>query len=49
MASGSSWNCYRGEVNDVDNASDDKSFKYKTKIIGKTEARPTTRLRSTWK
>ena len=34
-------NNYRNEINNVDgNASDGKSFKYKTKIIGKTEAGP---------
>ena len=32
MISGNLWNYYRDEINDVaDNASDDKSFKYKTK------------------
>ena len=37
MTSGSLWNYYRGEIDDADdNASDDKSFKYKTKIVGKT-------------
>ena len=41
MTSGSLWYYYRDEINDVDdNAWDGKSFKYKTKIIGKTEARP---------
>ena len=36
MTSGSLWNYYRGEMVDVnDNASDDKSFKYQTKIVGK--------------
>ena len=35
------WNYYRDEIDDVDdNASDGKSCKYKTKIIGKTEAGP---------
>ena len=35
-------NYYRDEIGDVDNdASDNKSSKYKTKIIGKTEASPT--------
>ena len=33
MTSGGLWNYYREEINDVDNnASDGKSFKYKTKI-----------------
>ena len=37
MTWGSLWNYYRHEIDDVDdNASDDKSFKYETKIIGKT-------------
>ena len=41
MTSGSLWNYYREEVDDVyDNAPDGKPFKYKAKIIGKTEARP---------
>ena len=41
MKSGSLWNYYRDEVNNVkDNASHGKSFKYNTKITGKTEARP---------
>ena len=38
MSSGSLWNCYRGSINDVNgNASEGKSFEYKTKIkiIGK--------------
>ena len=40
MTSGSLWNYYRGKIDDVDNNdSDGKSFKYKTKIIEKTEAR----------
>ena len=35
---GSLWNCHRDEIDDVDdNASDSKSFKYKTKIVGKTQ------------
>ena len=38
---GSLRNCYKDKINYFDkNASDSKSFKYKTKIIGKTEARP---------
>ena len=37
MISGSLWNYYRDEIDDVDdNASDGKSIEYKTKIIGKT-------------
>ena len=41
MTSGSLWNYYRDEIGDVDdNVSDCKSFKYKTKIVGKTPARP---------
>ena len=37
ITSGSLWNYYRDEIDDVDyNASDGKSFKYKTKIVGKT-------------
>ena len=41
MTSGGLWNYYREEIDDADDkASDGKSFKYKTKLIGKTEARP---------
>ena len=41
MTSGILWNYYRDEIDHVDNdASNSKSFKYKTKIIGKTEAKP---------
>ena len=41
MTSESLWNYFRDEIDNIDdNASDDKSFKYKTKIIGKTEERP---------
>ena len=41
MTSGSLWNYYRDEIDDADdNASVGGSFKYKTKIIRKTEARP---------
>ena len=37
MSSGSLWNYYRDEVDDVDdNAPHGKSFNYKTKILGKT-------------
>ena len=40
MKSGSLWN-YRHETDDVnDNASDGRSFTYKTKILGKTSERP---------
>ena len=40
MTSGSLWNYYRDEIDGVDdNASDDKSFKYKTKIVGKSPER----------
>ena len=40
MTAGSLWNYYGDKIDDVDdNASDCKSFKYKTKIR-KTEARP---------
>ena len=39
--SGSLWNYYRDEIDDTDdNASDVKSIKYKTKIVGKTPERP---------
>ena len=41
MTSGSLWNFYRDEIDDVDdNASDGKLFNYKTKIVGKTPRRP---------
>ena len=41
VTSGSLWNYYRDEIDNVDdNASDSKSFKYKTKIVGKTSRRP---------
>ena len=41
MMSESLWNCFREEIDDVDNnASGDKSFKYKIKIIEKTRAWP---------
>ena len=41
MTSGSLWNYYRDKIDDViDNASDGKSFKYKTKVVGKTLGRP---------
>ena len=41
MTSGSLWNYYRDEIDDVDdNASNGKSLKYKTRIVGKTPQRP---------
>ena len=41
MTSGSLWNHYRDKTNDIDdNASDDKSFIYKTKIVGSTPEKP---------
>ena len=41
MTSGSLWNYYKHEIDDVDdNASDGKSFRYKTKIVGNTQERP---------
>ena len=41
MTSGSLWNYYRVEIDYVDdNASDGKSFEYKTTILGKTSRRP---------
>ena len=41
MTSGRLWNYYREETDDVDdNASDGKSFEYKTKMEGKTLQRP---------
>ena len=41
ITSGTLWNYYRDEIDDVDdNASDGKSFKYKTKIVAKTSERP---------
>ena len=41
MTSGSIWNSYRNEIDDVDdNTSDGKSFEYKTKIVGNTPALP---------
>ena len=37
-----SWNYYIDEIDDVDgNASDGKSFEYKTKIVRKSPQRPT--------
>ena len=39
--SGSLWNYYRDEIDDVDdNASDGKLFEYKTKLVGNTPERP---------
>ena len=44
MTSKSLWNYYRVKIDDVDdNASDGKSFIYKTKIVGKTPERPAQR------
>ena len=40
ITSGSLWNYYRDEIDDVDDASEDKPFKYKAKITGKTEVQP---------
>ena len=41
MTSGSLWNYYRDEIDDIDdNALDSKSFKYKTKIVGTTPEQP---------
>ena len=41
MTSRSLWNHYRDEIDHInDNASDDKSFKYKTETVGKTLAQP---------
>ena len=41
MTSGSLWNYYRDEIDDVgDNASNGKPFKYKSKIVGKTPEIP---------
>ena len=41
MASGGLWNYCRGKIDYVDdNASDGKSFEYKTKIVGNTPERP---------
>ena len=41
LASGSLWNYYRYEIDDADdNASDGKSFEYKTKIVENTPERP---------
>ena len=41
MTSGSLWNYYRDEIDGVDdNASQDKSLEYKTKVTGKTSERP---------
>ena len=41
MTSESSWSYFRDKTDNInDNASDGKSFKYKTKIIGKAPAQP---------
>ena len=43
MTSGSLCNCYRDEIDDVDdNASDSKSFEYNTKIVVKTSKNTST-------
>ena len=43
MTSGNLWNYYRDEIEDVDNnAPDGKSFKYKTKIVGKKPTKTST-------
>ena len=42
MASGSLWNYYRDEIDDVDDNA--KLFRYKTKIVGKTPRRPAQQL-----
>ena len=39
MTSGSLWNYYRDEIDDVDDVSDGKSFEYKT-IVGNIPERP---------
>ena len=40
ITSGSLWNYYRDKIDDADdNASDGKSFKWKTKIVGKISER----------
>ena len=42
MTSGSLWNYYRDEIDDVDdNASDVKSLEYRTKIKGNTSKQET--------
>ena len=41
VTTGRLWNYYRNEIDNInDNTSDGKSFKYKTKILGKTPERP---------
>ena len=41
MTSGSLWNYYRDEIDDIDDdASDGRSFKDKTRIVGKSPKRP---------
>ena len=41
MTSGSLWNYYRNEIDDIDDdASDGRSFKDKTRIVGKSPKRP---------
>ena len=53
MESGSLWNCYSDKIDDVnDNATDGKSFKYKTNFVRKisTKRRTTTTVttKSIW-
>ena len=40
MTSGSLWNYYRDEIDNVEDVSDGKSFSYKIKIVGNTPERP---------
>ena len=41
MASGSLWDCYRDEIDNIDdNTSNDKSFKCKSKIVAKIPETP---------
>ena len=41
MTSSSLWNCYRDGIDHMDNnASDSKSFKCKSKIVGETPKKP---------
>ena len=47
MRSGSLWNYYRDEIDDVnDNASDGKSFKYRAKTVQKSPGKPVRRPQS---
>ena len=43
VSSVSLWNYYRGKIDVINFVSDDKSFKYNSKITGKTPARPARR------